>query len=159
MRNPYLKFHKLCMHGSKVILCTKKRDEWTDGRTTPKQSALKLFSSLEHEVLKVSYCDHAVSVVRASSVVNIYLVHTLEATVLFQSSWNFTRMFVLMISRTLSDMGHVRSKTRSLGQISLNPCSPSRGHIFASVIMKLYKNICWDDISVRFEYGSCQFKT
>ena len=42
-----------------------------------------LFSSPEQEVLKVSFCDHAVSVVRASSVINIYLVHPLEATVLF----------------------------------------------------------------------------
>ena len=146
-------------------------------------------------MLKVSYCDQAVSVVHALCVVNIYLVHPLEATVLFQSSWNFIRMFVLLISRPslnmghvrskvslgqislnivhplevtvllqlswnftrmfvlmlslLSlNMGHVRSKTSTLGQISLKPFSPSRGHSFASIFMKLYKNICLDDISV-----------
>ena len=96
---------------------------------------------------------------RSSSVVNIYHVHFLEATVLFQSSWNFTRMFVLVISRSSSNIGHVWSKTRSLGQISLKPCSPSRGHSFASIIMKLYQIVCLDDISIRFECGSCRAKT
>ena len=32
-------------------------------------------------------------------------------------------------------MGHVKSKTRSPGQISLKPCSPSRGHSFASIFI------------------------
>ena len=30
MRNPYLKFPKPCMNGSKVMLCTNKRDLWID---------------------------------------------------------------------------------------------------------------------------------
>ena len=47
---------------------------------------MNILSLPKHEVLKVSYCDHAVSIVRASSVVNIYLDHSLEATVLFQFS-------------------------------------------------------------------------
>ena len=51
-------------------------------------------------------------------------------------------------------MGHVGSKTRSPGQIALKPCSSCRGHRFASVFMKLYQNVCPDDISVKFEYGS-----
>ena len=59
-------------------------------------------------------------------------------------------------------MGHIKSKTRSLGQISLKPCSASRGHSMvyyvALSIMKLYQNVCLDDILVKFEYGSCQFK-
>ena len=37
MRNPYKKFQNSSIHGSKVMLCIKKRDErmegWTDGRT------------------------------------------------------------------------------------------------------------------------------
>ena len=33
MRNPYLKFQNSSFHGSKVMLCIKKRDERTDGRT------------------------------------------------------------------------------------------------------------------------------
>ena len=93
-----------------------------------------------------------------SCVVNIYVVHPLEATVLLQSSLNFTRMFDMKVSRSSLNMGHVRSKNRSLGQISLKPCSPSRGHSFALILMKLYQNVCLDDISIRFEYGSCQVK-
>ena len=31
MRNPYKKFQNSSIHGSKVMLCIKKRDEWTDG--------------------------------------------------------------------------------------------------------------------------------
>ena len=33
MRNPYKKFQNRSIHGSKVMLCIKKRDERTDGRT------------------------------------------------------------------------------------------------------------------------------
>ena len=55
-------------------------------------------------------------------------------------------------------MGHVRSKTSSLGQIALKPLSPFRGHSFASVLMKLYQSLCLDDILVKFKYGSYQIK-
>ena len=51
-------------------------------------------------------------------------------------------------------MGHVGSKTSSLGQISLKPFSPSRGHNFASIFKKLHQNVCLDNILVKFEYGS-----
>ena len=54
-------------------------------------------------------------------------------------------------------MDHIKSKTRSLGQISFKPCSASRGHSVALIIMKR-KNICLDDILVKFEYGSCWVK-
>ena len=67
-------------------------------------------------------------------------------------------MFDMIMSRSGLNIGHVRSKTRSLGQISLKPYSPSRGHSFASVFMELYKNVCLDDILVKFEYGSCRVK-
>ena len=33
MRNPYKKFQNSSIHGSKVMLCIKKRDERTEGRT------------------------------------------------------------------------------------------------------------------------------
>ena len=39
MRNPYEKFQNSSIHGSKVMLCIKKRDERTDRRTTKKQYA------------------------------------------------------------------------------------------------------------------------
>ena len=63
-----------------------------------------------------------------------------------------------MKSRTSLKMGHVRSKTRSLGQISEKPYVHSRGHIF-SQIMKLGQNVCLGEISDRFENGSCWVKT
>ena len=94
----------------------------------------------------------------ASCVVNIYLVNTLEAIALLQFSCNYTRMFVLMISWSSLNMGHVGSKTRSLGQISLKPCSLFRGHSFASIFMKLHQNVCFVDILIKIEYGSCRNK-
>ena len=55
-------------------------------------------------------------------------------------------------------MGHVGSKTRSLGQI-LEKCSVrSRGPIF-STIMKPSQNVCLDEISGEFETGSCGSQT
>ena len=80
----------------------------------------------------------------------------LEATVLIQSLLNFTRIFDVMITRSSLNMGKVRLQTRSPGYISSKPSSPSRSHNFASVFMKLYQNVCLDDISVKFEYELCQ---
>ena len=51
-------------------------------------------------------------------------------------------MFVLMKSRTSLKMGHVGSKTRSLGQILEKPCVRSRGQIVCPIIMKLGQNVC-----------------
>ena len=65
-----------------------------------------------------------------------------------------------MKSRTSLKMGHVRSKTMSLGgQISEKPYVHSRGHIFSPIIMKHGQNVCLDEISDRFENGSCWVKT
>ena len=38
-------------------------------------------------------------------------------------------------------MGHVGSKTRSLGQISEKPCVPSRRHSFDPKFMKLCQEV------------------
>ena len=46
-----------------------------------------------------------------------------------------------MMSRSDSKLGYVRSKTRSLGQISKNLCVHSRGHSFDSKFTKLYQNL------------------
>ena len=64
-----------------------------------------------------------------------------------------------MKSQTSLKMGHVRSKTKSIGQISEKPYVHSRGHIFSPIIMKLGQNVCLDEISDRFENGSCWVKT
>ena len=56
-------------------------------------------------------------------------------------------------------MGHVRSKTRTLGQILEKICVHSRGHIFNPIIMKLGQNILLDEISDVFKNGTCQVKS
>ena len=55
-------------------------------------------------------------------------------------------------------MGQVGSKTRLLSQILEKPCVCFRGSIFQSLIMKLYQNVCLDEVSDQFENGSCQVK-
>ena len=42
-----------------------------------------------------------------------------------------------MKSRSSSNMGHVGSKTRSVGQIKEKPCEHSRGHSFCPIFIKL----------------------
>ena len=64
-----------------------------------------------------------------------------------------------MKSQTSLKMDHVRSKTRSLGQISEKPYVHSRGHTLSPIIMKCGQNVCLDEISDRFENESCWVKT
>ena len=72
-----------------------------------------IFSSPMHEVQGELLGSHFVR--RASS--TFTLVNTLEAIFCIQSPWKFVRTFGSMKGRTSSKLGHVRSKTRSLGQI------------------------------------------
>ena len=67
-------------------------------------------------------------------------------------------MFVLMKSRTNTNMGHVGPKTMSLGLILEKPCVCSRGHIFCQITMKPGQNVCLDQVSDEFEIGSCLVK-
>ena len=57
---------------------------------------------------------------------------------------NLLKMFVLMISRSSSKLGHLGSKTRSPCQISRKSYHSS-GHIFEAIIMNLAQNFCLDD--------------
>ena len=59
----------------------------------------------------------------------------------------------------VSELDYVRSKTRSLGQISEKLYVHSRGYIFSPIVMKLGQNVCLDEISDRFENGSYWVKT
>ena len=52
-------------------------------------------------------------------------------------------------------MGHVGSKTRSLGQILEKPCVCSREPDFWLILMKLGQSFCLDEILYMFENGSC----
>ena len=63
-----------------------------------------------------------------------------------------------MKSWTSLKMVYVGSKNRSLGQILEKPCVRSRGHIVSPIIMKLGQNVCLDEISDKFEKGSCWVK-
>ena len=74
-------------------------------------------------------------------------MEALEATLLVQLSRNLVRMFVLIKSWTSVKIGHVGSKSRSLGEILEKPFVHSRGHIFSLIIMKLRQNVCLDEIS------------
>ena len=49
-------------------------------------------------------------------------------------------MLIIIMSRSGLKLGHVGSKTRSLGQILENPCVLSRGHSLNSKFMKLNQN-------------------
>ena len=50
-------------------------------------------------------------------------------------------MLIIITSRSSSKMGHVGSKTRSLGQIIEKPCVHSRGHSFDHKLMKICQNV------------------
>ena len=52
-------------------------------------------------------------------------------------------------------MGHIGTKTRSLGQILEKPCVYSRGHNFSLIIMKLGQNVSLDETLYEFENWSC----
>ena len=56
-------------------------------------------------------------------------------------------------------MGHVRSKTRSPGQILGKPCLCCKDHIFSPIIMKLGQSTLLDEISDKIENGSCRIKS
>ena len=65
---------------------------------------------------------------------------------------------VLVKSKTRLNMGHVGSKSRSLGQILEKPCVCSKGHVFSPIIIKLGQNVCLDEISAKSENRSCWVK-
>ena len=85
-------------------------------------------------------------------------MNTLEATVLVQSSSNMLRMIILTMSWSSSNMGHVRSKSKSLDQIIEKSCEHVRGQSFGPIIIKLAQNDHLDNILVKFKYGSCWVK-
>ena len=64
-------------------------------------------------------------------------MYTLKGTGLIQSSQNFIRMLMIIISRSGLKLGRVGSKTRSPGQILEKPCVHSKRHSFDPKFMKL----------------------
>jgi hypothetical protein len=74
-----------------------------------------VFSSPDHEVVKVGYSDGAKSGVRrrASCFVNNWVVNSLADTVLIGLPSDFVRMFDSMKYKSTWKMGFLGSKTRS----------------------------------------------
>ena len=68
-------------------------------------------------------------------------------------------MFVLVKFWMSLKMGHVSSKTRSLGQMLEKPCACSRGHIFSLMILTRDQHVCLDEILHKFGYGHVGSKT
>ena len=69
------------------------------------------------------------------------LVNILVVAFLTRCSSNLMRMFVLIMSRSGSNMGHVGSKNRSQGHINGKPCELSRGSILtrcSSNLMRMF---------------------
>ena len=52
-------------------------------------------------------------------------------------------------------IGHVGSKSRSLGQILEKPCVRCSRHIFSPILLKFSKNFCPNDILDQFENVLC----
>ena len=82
-------------------------------------------------------------------------MYTQEGTVLIQSSQNFIRMLMIIIFRSSLKLGHVGSKTRSLGQIIEILCVHCKRHSFDPKFVKLCHNVNHRNILVKFETGSC----
>ena len=66
-------------------------------------------------------------------------------------------MFVLMRCRPSSNISHVCSKARSLGQIEGESCKHCRSHIFCFSSLKIGQNVSLNDIYAKL-YGSQQVK-
>ena len=58
-----------------------------------------------------------------------------------------------------SDMGHVTSESRSIGQILEKPYMLSEGCIFCPIFIKLGQNVCLDDVFDMLEKKSHRFRT
>ena len=124
-----------------------------------KWTSLKLCCVLKKKILRVNYCDGAVSVVLPVSCCVNFLPcvrsrgHTFS-TIIMKLCQN---VCLDKISVKLEN-GSCRVKAKSLGQILEKPCVHSGGHIFSPIIMKLAQNVCLNEISDKFENGSCLVK-
>ena len=73
-------------------------------------------------------------------------MYTQEGTIVIQSSGNYVRTLIIITSRSVLKLDHVRSKTRSIGQILEKPCVHSRVYSFVSNVMKLCQKVNHHDI-------------
>ena len=59
-------------------------------------------------------------------------------------------MIVLIKPRSISNVSHAGSKTRSVGQTMEKLCEHDTGHIMQPIIMKICQNACLGEILVKF---------
>ena len=76
-----------------------------------------VFSSPEHEVLRVSYCDHSPSFVRLSVVRSHFLVYTLASTNINQSPPNMVQMYMTIRALMSSIMERIRPELSELSAL------------------------------------------
>ena len=69
------------------------------------------------------------------------IVNTLEIILLTRFSSNSVRIFASIKSRSGLNMGRMRSKTSSQGQIQGKPCEHSRGDSFDMMHIQLDQNV------------------
>ena len=62
-------------------------------------------------------------------------------------------MFVLKKSQTRLKFDHVRSKSRSIGQILEKSCVHPRDFILVPILVKLGQNVYLDDFKDEYENG------
>ena len=122
------------------------------------QSSSNLLRMIILTISRSNYMGHVGSKTRSVGPIIEKPCNTLEATLCIQSSWKFVKMFVLMKSLSSLNMGHVGSKTRSVSQIIEKPCEHLKVTVFGPIFIKLAQNDHLDNISVKFEYGSCRVK-
>ena len=104
------------------------------------------FSLLAHlSMLRVSFWDCVMSVLGVD-VQDVHpstfclCIYTVEGTVWINLHETF-RTLIFKKFRSSSKLGHVGSKTRSLGQILGKPCVQSSGHSSEPKFMKLFQNV------------------
>ena len=78
-----------------------------------------IFSSPEHEVLGVSYCDHLPSIGVHPSVRSHFLVYTLASTNINQSAPNFIKIYMNLRSLMSSIMGLIEPEHLKLFALEL----------------------------------------
>ena len=112
-----------------------------------------VFGTPEHELLKVSYCDHLPSYVvrRQYLACELFLGYS-SASIFLQLHQNVYLDNILI----KFEYDSCRVKNMLLGQ---NPSDKCVRHSFALIFMNLHQNICLVNILVGFKYGSCWSKT
>ena len=135
-----------------------------------------IFSSPEHKVPRVSYCDHSPSVVvhrlssvcpsACSSVVCLhFLVYILAPTNINQSAPNLVKIYMTITSRMSSIMDVIGPEPLELFAHELKKncyislCLQSSIYKYQPVSTKLGQNIYDHKISNEFDFGSNRTKT